>query len=396
LGAKPGSSWSLTRRVTLLCGVIACVGLVQLPGGGAVGQSRHTVERGETLTSIARRYGVTVQAIKAKNGLTGDKIKAGDSLVIPLGGSPSGVTSSRVVPGRRSVRASRGGRRVGSLTVTDVHVVRDGETVESIASRFGVDPETVRRLNQLSPGQQPAPGQRLEIDRSHQELVEETTETSSAEGAASHDTRVPSRTTSTSRRRVGELATVVRPGGHIRRTRSPRGRVVYRTTPGLQLVVTGHTGDWYSVFMADGSQCWIPSKYVRLEGVELAVSDNTPPGRQKVVQTAMQYLGLPYRYGGNGRAGIDCSALVRNAYLSIGIHLPRTAAAQFNVGQVVPPQMLQPGDRLYFSKSGRRVDHTGIYIGNGYVLHASGSAGCVTVDSLYSSKLRNIFVGARR
>ena len=196
---------------------------------------------------------------------------------------------------------------------------------------------------------------------------------------------------------VGRLGTIVRSGGLIRRAPRPDSAAVFSTQPGNQLVIGGHWGEWYAIVMMDRTHCWIHKKYVRLESTQL-VQDSTalPSGNTAVVRAAMRYLGSPYRYGGNSRSGIDCSALVRTACAAIGHSLPRTAAAQFNVGYAVPPDQLQPGDRVYFTSSGRRIDHCGIYIGSGQMIHASGSRGGVVIEYLFTPKQWAMFRGARR
>jgi cell wall-associated NlpC family hydrolase len=60
------------------------------------------------------------------------------------------------------------------------------------------------------------------------------------------------------------------------------------------------------------------------------------------------------------------------------------------------PAQLRAGDRLYFSASGSRVDHTGLYMGDGLFVHASGSGRQVMVSNLFTPRNWNIFVGARR
>jgi cell wall-associated NlpC family hydrolase len=104
-----------------------------------------------------------------------------------------------------------------------------------------------------------------------------------------------------------------------------------------------------------------------------------------VLKEAFRYLGVRYSWGGNGLKGIDCSGLVRNVFGRCGFRLPRTASQQARVGTLVAlngPHSLCPGDRLYFSVKRKSIDHTGIYIGNGYFIHAAMSRGEVGVDRL--------------
>ena len=115
-------------------------------------------------------------------------------------------------------------------------------------------------------------------------------------------------------------------------------------------------------------------------------------------EVARRLVGFPYLYGGNGWGGVDCSGLVVYVYWHLGVQLPRTSREQFRVARRV--ETLQPGDLLFFSSSGREVDHVGIYLypdprtGEPLMLHASGRWGKVVVEPL--SRYRRFFVGAGR
>lgn len=89
--------------------------------------------------------------------------------------------------------------------------------------------------------------------------------------------------------------------------------------------------------------------------------------------------GIPYRWGGEDpRYGMDCSAFVRWVYSRLGVALPRTSAQQFAASR--PVREYKPGYLLFFSESRQRIDHVGIYIGRGYMLHASGKWGQVVTE----------------
>jgi cell wall-associated NlpC family hydrolase len=150
--------------------------------------------------------------------------------------------------------------------------------------------------------------------------------------------------------------------------------------------------------MIDGSTCWIEQAAVDLTEVELVQNTQAQPGigRPDIVQAALAWLGTPYKYGGTSARGIDCSALVMNVYRQFGVRLPRTAREQYQVGQVVTWDQLLPGDRLYFTSSGGAIDHTGLYMGDGQFVHASGRRGMVGIDSLGDASYWRMFVGAKR
>lgn len=93
-----------------------------------------------------------------------------------------------------------------------------------------------------------------------------------------------------------------------------------------------------------------------------------------VVETALGAMGTPYRWGGTGANGFDCSGLIQYAYAQHGVTLPRTSAEQARAGREVPREAgsLQPGDILTFSDSpGSAVSHVGLYIGEGRFIHSA-------------------------
>jgi cell wall-associated NlpC family hydrolase len=113
-----------------------------------------------------------------------------------------------------------------------------------------------------------------------------------------------------------------------------------------------------------------------------------------VVSIAMQYLGVPYLWAGATPSGFDCSGLVQYAFGQIGISLPHNTVAQWNYpGAVsVPRNQLQPGDLVFFNK----LDHVGIYIGNGQFIDAPHTGSFVRVDNLSDAWYTANYDGAKR
>lgn len=115
-----------------------------------------------------------------------------------------------------------------------------------------------------------------------------------------------------------------------------------------------------------------------------------------LLRAADQWYGVPYRYGGNGRTGIDCSAFTMAVYLTAyGVQLPRVSRDQYKLCRKISTTDLNAGDLLFFRTSGRGVSHVGIYLGNNKFIHASTSNG-VSVSDLYEPYFLKRFVGAGR
>jgi cell wall-associated NlpC family hydrolase len=113
----------------------------------------------------------------------------------------------------------------------------------------------------------------------------------------------------------------------------------------------------------------------------------------QVVGVALQYLGVPYVWGGSSPAtGFDCSGFVAYVYAQIGVYLPHHAASQYGYGTPVSRDQLAPGDLVFFDGLG----HVGIYIGGGQFVHAPHTGDVVKISSLYESWYASTFYGARR
>ena len=167
---------------------------------------------------------------------------------------------------------------------------------------------------------------------------------------------------------------------------------------------------WTKVLLSNGKQGFVASAGVA--ELPYQVSQETPVrsgtslgsrsgdrAKASIAGYALNYLGTPYKWGGNDpNGGIDCSGFVKSMFGKIGFNLPRTAAEQALVGQpIYQLEDLQAGDRLYFWDSKRqKVGHTGIYMGNGYFVHASSGNKGVATDFLGAAKWQKILCAARR
>jgi peptidoglycan DL-endopeptidase CwlO len=111
-----------------------------------------------------------------------------------------------------------------------------------------------------------------------------------------------------------------------------------------------------------------------------------------VVGIAMQYLGVPYVWGGASPSGFDCSGFSMYVFAQIGVSLPHHAASQYGMGAAVSKDELQAGDLVFFNGLG----HMGIYIGGGQFIHAPHTGDVVKISSLSDSWYAATYVGARR
>lgn len=139
-----------------------------------------------------------------------------------------------------------------------------------------------------------------------------------------------------------------------------------------------------------------PSTYSALLGKSMPeVSRGSSALGRRIVASSMQYLGVPYVFGGTTPNGFDCSGYVRYVFANAGIYLPRTADAQYECGYPVSTAELVPGDLVFFSTYEAGASHVGIYLGDGNFINASSSRG-VSIASLYRSYWGSCYIGARR
>jgi cell wall-associated NlpC family hydrolase len=110
-----------------------------------------------------------------------------------------------------------------------------------------------------------------------------------------------------------------------------------------------------------------------------------------VVGVAMNYLGVPYVWGGASPSGFDCSGFVMYVFAQVGVSLPHNAAMQYSYGSPVSRENLQPGDLVFFNGLG----HVGIYIGGNQFIHAPHTGDVVKISAL-TDWYASTYVGARR
>src|SRR5579862_3654741 len=125
---------------------------------------------------------------------------------------------------------------------------------------------------------------------------------------------------------------------------------------------------------------------------DAAIPPPVTAGHPEAAQIALQYIGVPYLWGGASPSGFDCSGLVSYVFAQLGIALPHYAAAQYTYGVPVPFDDLQPGDLVFFNG----LDHVGIYIGAGQYVDAPDTGSFVRIDSLSDPWAIANYVGARR
>ncbi len=120
---------------------------------------------------------------------------------------------------------------------------------------------------------------------------------------------------------------------------------------------------------------------------------NSKVSSNAIIAYASNFLGRPYKWGGNGPNSFDCSGFTKYVFAHFGIKIPRVSRDQARAGKYVPKSQLQAGDLVFFAKPGKPVHHVGIYVGNNSMIHAPQTGDVVKISSL---SRRSDYYTARR
>lgn len=135
-------------------------------------------------------------------------------------------------------------------------------------------------------------------------------------------------------------------------------------------------------------------------GVGPQVFDQVRETASDLVISAMNFLGVPYRRGGeSAETGFDCSGFTRHVFEnSVGRLLPRRSRDQALLGDLltIPRDELKPGDLVFFNTMRSAFSHVGIYVGEGKFIHAPRTGSKIRVDDMREAYWNQRFNGARR
>ena len=113
--------------------------------------------------------------------------------------------------------------------------------------------------------------------------------------------------------------------------------------------------------------------------------------REQVVRKAISLVGIPYRRGGDGQYGFDCSGFVHRVLSTEGFRSPRNSRDFYRLGVKISLDQARYGDLLFFHGRGR-INHVGIYLGNDRFIHSASSGG-VTMSNLNDPYYRRHYAG---
>ena len=197
-------------------------------------------------------------------------------------------------------------------------------------------------------------------------------------------------------------------GDMVRFRAAPGGDILGSFRDGTRIYVESVSGVWAKV-NCDGTIGYVNGNYVTMDRDLPSSSSPASPaatpvptvkpvnstGGQAVVDTARQFLGVPYVWGGTSPSGFDCSGLCYYVYQQLGYSINRVAHSIYTgSGTAVTLEQLAPGDIICFGNTGY-VWHVGIYVGDNQFIHAPNTGAVVRIESLSGTYLTNFVCGKR-
>ena len=325
----------------------------------------YKVQSGDTLFSIARKFKVSISDLSKLNKLNSSVIHPGDVIKVP--------NLSYVQKAKKAVAKNK----------KSVYKIKKGDTLISIAKKFNMKVDDIRKLNSFKKGKILIPGTEINVYAKKGTLKK--------------------------RKKVTKV--IVRKGDTLWaiakkynltmneiRLLNPKVR-----TKGLKKGMILNVSKERAVKLAKMAKS---KKKKRLKGVlaryrkTYSTSGSSVGGNTKVVRYAKRFLGTRYVWGASNGRAFDCSGftsyVMRHAK---GKVIPRVSRRQAYYGQYVSRSRLRAGDLVFFDTSRRRrgyVNHVGIYIGNNYFIHASSAKHRVVITSLNKPFYRQRFMWGRR
>ena len=388
-------------------------GMVLTGYGKTKKASSHKVKEGENDWKIASKHGITVKQLHASNsGVNWNKLKPGQSLNIP-GSKTAAKPAAKTAPkptktaSKAPTKKSPAVNVSNSKTSTTTYKVSDSDNDWKIAAKFGMTPAAVRAMNPGVNWSKLRPGTVVKVK------------------APAKKAAMTTATIKTKRVAINKDDVIVRSAGKITSTKM---RTVQR---GTMASIVDRVNDWYKLKFDYGFTGWVRGDMLKAvsagDAVKIKptiVAGNKPTTKPSIskpapvrkpntvspivasmpagvatslIKTACTLLGTRYRWGGTSRGGVDCSGFTTVVFRSHGISLPRTANEQSRVGMAVERGSWKTGDLIFF-RTGRssRINHVGIYVGNGTFMHASSGGGRVMYSNLKEGYYSQKYASARR
>ena len=346
---------------------LSASGALLTTGASALADS-YTVVKNDTLWGLSKKYGVSVSDLKKANGVSGHLIYVGQKLQIP----------TKSTKATKTAKISTSTSTVDTTSTT--HTVVKGDTLWSLAKKYGVSVSTLMKANNLS-SSTILIGQSLNLRAGMTAYGVNGVTTGSSSTAASTNTASSTSTTASSQAPKAKKSTTTNTSSNSNTSTSANTQS-QSTASNSSASTTTNTNTAASnanTAAANSSQAVSQAPTASTSTATTTAS----PSTSAITSYALTFLGVPYVWGGTTPSGFDCSGLVQYVYSHFGINLGRTTYTQQYAGTKISVASAQAGD-LYFWGSYGSAYHVAIALGGGQYVMAPAPGQNVMTGSVSS------------
>lgn len=345
---------------------------------GAEASIEYTVRKGDNFYNIAKKYHVKINDLKNANTVSGKNIKPGDRIIIPKEEKEVQKKTQAARAEKSSIAYRKTPKKPNPIDKTadisqtahkDIyHIVKKGDTLSSISHRYSVGVTELKDLNDLKKPSKLKNGQKL--------LVK-------LDGPKMYTVK------------KGDNIWTIARKFHL--DAEELMEINDMDSPSLNIGKKLYLEENQPISSEfQNNEILAKNLEEELNNVLGSSEFSEKSLQEKLSLFAQKLLHIPYKFGGNGIFGIDCSAYVKKVYGLLGMDLPRTAREQFNEGETIDREELSMGDLVFFRTYASFPSHVGIYLGNNLFIHASSKGKKVKVDNLDTPYFVKRFIGAKR
>jgi peptidoglycan DL-endopeptidase CwlO len=351
---------------------LSASGALLTTGASALADS-YTVVKNDTLWGLSKKYGVSVSDLKKANGVSGHLIYVGQKLQIPT----------------KSTKATKTAKTSTSTSTVDTtsttHTVVKGDTLWSLAKKYGVSVSTLMKANNLS-SSTILIGQSLNLRAGMTAYGVNGVTTGSSSTAASTNTASSTSTTASSQAPKAKKNATTNTSSNSNTSTSANTQS-QSTASNSSASTTTNTNTAASNANTTSSTNTAASRSQAVSQAPAAststATTTASASASAITSYALTFLGVPYVWGGTTPSGFDCSGLVQYVYSHFGINLGRTTYTQQYAGTKISVASAQAGD-LYFWGSYGSAHHVAIALGGGQYVMAPAPGQNVMTGSVSS------------
>lgn len=381
---------------------LSASGALLTTGASALADS-YTVVKNDTLWGLSKKYGVSVSDLKKANGVSGHLIYVGQKLQIP-------AKSTKAVKAAKATKTTKTTSASTVDTTSTTHTVVKGDTLWSLAKKYGVSVKALMKANNLS-SSTILIGQSLNLragmttygvngvttgsssTAASTNTASSTSTTASSQAPKAKKTTTKAKSTTTNTSSNTNTSTSAKAQSQSTASNSSASTTTNTNTAASTANTTSSTNTAASTTNTASSTNTAAANTNTAASSSQAVSQ-APTGSTSTTSTAsasasaitsyaLTFLGVPYVWGGTTPSGFDCSGLVQYVYSHFGINLGRTTYTQQYAGTKISVASAQAGD-LYFWGSYGSAYHVAIALGGGQYVMAPAPGQNVMTGSVSS------------